>query len=681
MAFEADTIKTHKISVDETGNSTKVLLAAGATFTGAWEEVLDYATVGVAVFGSMVTDGTLYIESSQDGGTTVNSVPFNIVDATFALPALWNIVESHIRIRYVNGTTAQTGSFQLQTKYSNAQELALLQSANDTLTDNTNVQVNRSIGVSIDPNGNYLNSKSTGIGFSTKANLASGAAFVSPIIDGRNYNQVQTHILSSHDGTMVFDFYSDSGGTDLVRSLSVPYVAANGFQLLSAPAFSDFIRYTFTNAVGATTTDFLYETKLLVGALSGQVLALNAFVAPSMVANLGRAIQVGKRPDGSFHNQGQDGNAIVTSALLGIGATFVSDWIDTQSYNAIEVHVSSDVVSAEGGILIEYTDDITGTPTVRDSSSFTFTEINATNGHLDLTAPPLLSGFRISYTNGAVAQASFFLSGDIRINGTTDSYNDGGALVVGNFGTEVALNNVPNFQLIDTYGIVNLLDAADGANTIWNYADDDLVGNANRKTFKTTAVQMWIASDNAADTAKDITITYNDSANIFQVVTVTLNGTTPVDCGVTAFDVGDAYLSSADSTLIGNVYIQQGNGFTGGSPDDVTNVLAYINPIYGKTQAAAGRVPANRQLIIDNVFISMQRASGSAGSARVFLRVKTPGSSWNIIRPFLVSNSLVVNKAENIVLPAGTLVEFYVDNISDSDTSINCIFSSTLVTL
>ena len=37
-------------------------------------------------------------------------------DASFDLPHVWNIVESHIRIRYVNGSTEQTGHFQLQSK-------------------------------------------------------------------------------------------------------------------------------------------------------------------------------------------------------------------------------------------------------------------------------------------------------------------------------------------------------------------------------------------------------------------------------------------------------------------------------------------------------------------------------------------------------------------------------------
>jgi hypothetical protein len=107
-------------------NSTDVLLTSGATFTGAWEDVNDYTSVSVAVLGSLATDGTLYFDVSTNGGTTYASVPAAVADVTFTVPRILNVVESHVRIRYVNGTTSQTGTFSLQTKYSNAQSMALL---------------------------------------------------------------------------------------------------------------------------------------------------------------------------------------------------------------------------------------------------------------------------------------------------------------------------------------------------------------------------------------------------------------------------------------------------------------------------------------------------------------------------------------------------------------------------
>lgn len=155
-----NTLKGHLISADETGNSTKVLLASGATFTGNWENVVNYTTVGVSILGSIPTDGVLWIDVRKVGSTNVNSVSFNYPDVSSNetnLPSIWNIVKSEVRIRYINGTTAQTGEFDIETKYSNGQELTLLQTAGGEINENTTVQISKSILVGVDIEGQYKN--------------------------------------------------------------------------------------------------------------------------------------------------------------------------------------------------------------------------------------------------------------------------------------------------------------------------------------------------------------------------------------------------------------------------------------------------------------------------------------------------------------------------------------------
>lgn len=142
--------------------------------------------------------------------------------------------------------------------------------------------------------------------FVTTALLASGATFDSGILDAANYSQVQTEIVASHDGTIDISFCSDAAGLDVVRSLSIPYTAADGYQFFAAPAFVNFIKYEFTNAVGATQTDFYYTTKFLSTALSPQLLTTGAFIAPAMVAHLSRNIIVGKNDAGQFKNVNVD---------------------------------------------------------------------------------------------------------------------------------------------------------------------------------------------------------------------------------------------------------------------------------------------------------------------------------------------------------------------------------------
>jgi len=142
--------------------------------------------------------------------------------------------------------------------------------------------------------------------FKTTALLATTATYDSSTVDWdgdvNGYSQVQTEILASHDGTIDIDFCEDAAFTDVVRSLSIPYTAADGYQFFAAPAFGNFIRYRFTNDALVTQTDFYYTTKILTTAISPQLLTTGAFIAPAMVATLGRNIIVGQNVAGTFNN-------------------------------------------------------------------------------------------------------------------------------------------------------------------------------------------------------------------------------------------------------------------------------------------------------------------------------------------------------------------------------------------
>jgi len=137
--------------------------------------------------------------------------------------------------------------------------------------------------------------------FQTTANLGAAGVFDSGVIDLRGWTQVDTRIVSDQDGTITIRWYSDAAGLDEVRLLTIPYSAADGFQLFSAPAFTPFNRYVYTN--GATPQgDFFFEQKLLHTALSPQILGLTAFIAGGMVAQLSRAILVGTDSAGAYNN-------------------------------------------------------------------------------------------------------------------------------------------------------------------------------------------------------------------------------------------------------------------------------------------------------------------------------------------------------------------------------------------
>ena len=336
MAFNPNSLKGQEISA---ANSTAALLTGGATFTGAWEDVTNYTTVSSAVLGSLATDGTLYFDVSTDGGTTFASIPSVIGDATFAVPRILNVVEQYVRIRYVNGTTAQTGTFSIQTKYSNGQPISLLASMDGLIKDETPTQVVRAVGTGKTPSGSYQNLQLDGAAFTTIALLADAAVFDSGVLNTDGYTQVQTEITASHNGTLDFVFYEDSAGANEIRSISIPYIAANGYQLYSAPAFGYYVRYKFTNTGGATQTDFFYSTKFLTKGISPQLLAKNGFIAPTMVAGLSR-ISNDFNTDrnagligGQSSRRASGVNDSVASGALETVWGYSADWIPNQVVN------------------------------------------------------------------------------------------------------------------------------------------------------------------------------------------------------------------------------------------------------------------------------------------------------------------------------------------------------------
>ncbi len=285
-------------AASSTSNSSTTILPAGETFVGVGEEN-DFTDVMV----SCQTDqpGTLNFEFSVDG-TNWGSFPVGGFEVVAGIHEFHTAVKGprFFRVSLTNTGGSDQTFLRLQTYYGTfAKPNAPL---GQNINDDSDATVVKSVVVGITPSNTYRNQPVSGTAFSTTTNLAASETFDSGFLELSKYQQVQTHILSSHDGTIQISFAADSAGTDIVRSLTIPYRASTGFQLFSAPAFADYVRYEFTNDAGVTTTDLLYETKFLINSLSGQLLGLNASLSPSMVANLGRNVIVGRDSAGNFRN-------------------------------------------------------------------------------------------------------------------------------------------------------------------------------------------------------------------------------------------------------------------------------------------------------------------------------------------------------------------------------------------
>jgi hypothetical protein len=207
------------------------------------------------------------------------------------------------------------------------------------------------------------------IAFTTTDVLANAAVYSSGVLSLEGRTQVQTEVLASHDGSMEFIFYSDAGGTDIVRSLTVPYVAADGFQLFGATTFGHYVQYKFTNNSGSLQTDFYFSTKRSLTAQSGQTLATDGFIATAMIAPLNRSILTGQKVGGTF------GNVSVTETTN-----------DAGSYNNLNVVSGARPSQLDGRTKVSEVVDTTASVlqrTVTTDKDFYVTDITLTVDNTD----------------------------------------------------------------------------------------------------------------------------------------------------------------------------------------------------------------------------------------------------------------------------------------------------------
>ena len=248
----------------------------------------------------------------------------------------------------------------------------------------------------------YIPQQQDVFAFQTTASLASGSSFDSGIIAlSPEYSQVQTHVRADQSGTIQIFWYSDSAGTDQIRTLSIPYSGSDGFQMFAAPAFAPYIKYTYVNgAVGQT--DFYYDTKFLTKAINGQILNMTAPIANGMVGNLTRTVQVGVEPDGGYENAKVDGYAFLTTTPLASGSTYDSGVLSlSPGWSQVQTHVRAD---QDGTLRVFWYSDAAGTDQIRTLTL----PYSGSDGFQMFGAPAFAPYIKYQFVNGAVAQSDFY---------------------------------------------------------------------------------------------------------------------------------------------------------------------------------------------------------------------------------------------------------------------------------
>lgn len=513
--------------------------------------------------------------------------------------------------------------------------------------------------------------------------LGSGAEFLGGWTDVTNWSGLSVIVsglsASTAPGTLQMQFSTDGITEDRVITIAVNDVSSAPPRTLAI--ISKFFRLKYTNGIQAQTT-FSIQTLLHTDQVNLISRIDQDLQGNEDVTNV-RAVITGVQPDGDYVNTRADGSGFTNNTPLLVGETYISPWVDTDGFNGVDIFISTNQLSADNGIRVDYTDDVqAGVPTILASEHFSYTQNDVDRGFLELSFKPRLDGFRVSFTNNSVDQTSFFIQSDLRTNRQTGRFDNSGSLIVGSFEIEAALGNVPNHFVSTKFGSTKLIDAADvsptSPATIWRLADDGRTPlRVARKTFQTSSDTLYISSNNAADTNIEITMVINNGSNNIRTVTATTNavdGRTPVNTGITALDCNTAYVSGNNQTLTGDVYVVSGANITPatGVPSDPTKVLAFIPQEDQRTQQSVFRVPFNAKMIIKRIYSTISAGTNSA-SATILLKVKSDSGSWLTIRPYLITTSIAADRVEGIVLEPNSLVECILSEVSGNN--VNCLFN------
>ena len=316
-----------------------------------------------------------------------------------------------------------------------------------------------------------------------------------------------------------------------------------------------------------------------------------------------------------------------TATPLGIGGVFTGTATEILKDAILFINVYTDVASATDGLMIEQSSD--GTNWDHDD---VFTV--PAGGGKNYSINPFARYYRIVYTNGAVGQSSFRLQAiQKEMNAKPSSHRIQDAIVDDDdaelvkavlsakiegdgfvniqatesenlrvtdaeSGLAIAKGDVVGTSFIHKFGEAPDFDSTDGIVTIWDGADDGVLGGgAMVYTYSSTADIGLISSSNAGDT-QDIEIQGLDTNGDLVTQTITLTGQTDVDIsGVGGTDLKRVFrmINRNSSDLAGVVYLRtNGSTQTAGVPDTANTVRAIINNGNNQTLMAIYTVPAGK---------------------------------------------------------------------------------------
>lgn len=197
-------------------------------------------------------------------------------------------------------------------------------------------------------------------------------------------------------------------------------------------------------------------------------------------------------------------------------------------------------------------------------------------------------------------------------NATVERISDSKSLLrtknSGDYFDEISKGKIEGHEIINIFGSSLDLDINDGLSQVVNFAKS--------YPYKTANALLSVVSDDVADTDIVIQITGVDEDFEEVVEILPIDGTTPVN-------------TVANFIAVNRALVVVSGGITG-NQGDITfshsgDVIAQINQNLGSTEHGIYYIPAGHSFMVDNVFASLVKASGSSGTKEMNIRVNVSG--------------------------------------------------------
>lgn len=235
--------------------------------------------------------------------------------------------------------------------------------------------------------------------------LAAGEV-VTPFVEVKDFAGILIDVEVDMPMQMTVDWSTTGVALDISHSYTTK-VDVNGDFLI--PVGSRFARIRIGNSalVAGVTTLHVYGQYQPQAMFS---LPVETPIDPSFPASLVKSLTTGANPNGKYVNAPAAGTKILSPVpvVLGANGVYLSDWMDTEQYPTIKLLVATDVVSADNGILLQWSDSPNGA-VIRSTHRKSFFQGHITDGLL-IRSDTRARYLRVSYTNGATPQARFFLN-------------------------------------------------------------------------------------------------------------------------------------------------------------------------------------------------------------------------------------------------------------------------------